>query len=243
MSARRIESMKNQETKETVVTRKERRDLPEIASACFALILQLRRLSDFGDRDMLRQRVRELLRQVERDARDAGYAEEDIRLSVYALTAFLDETIIASEWSHKEDWLANPLQLESYARFDAGEEFFVRLEKLRQRPYAQAGVLKIYYLCMALGFKGKYQFQEKEKLRQMIEDTYADLTSVKGKPAEILSLHGSRKDEIVSVVARDVPLWVIAVFALALGFGFYLVMTLLVSQAANGVVQVMDSIL
>jgi len=235
--------MKNQETKETIGTKKEKRDLSEIASGCLALILQLRRLSDFGDRTVLRQRVRELLHQVERDARDAGYAEEDIRLAVYALIAFLDETIIASEWSQKEDWLANPLQLESYARFDAGEEFFVQLEKLRQRPSAHASVLKIYYLCMALGFKGKYQLLEKEKLRQMIEDTYADLTSVKGKPTEVLSPHGSRKDEIVSVVARDVPLWVMGVFALALGFGFYLVMTLLVSQAANTAIQVMDRVL
>ncbi len=98
-------------------------DLTDICSEIFTLILQLRRTSDFGNFEILRQRVRGLLSRVEAKAREAGTSTEDIQLVLFACVAFLDETIIASDWGQKDEWLARPLQLEYFNRFDAGEEF------------------------------------------------------------------------------------------------------------------------
>lgn len=218
-------------------------ELADFFADCFTLILQLRKTHEYGDQEILRKRVHELLDKAEREAKDAGFSDEDIQMVIFALVALLDETIIASEWSQKDAWLAKPLQLELFDRFDAGEEFFVRLEKLRQRPQYDKGVLEIYYLCMTLGFKGKYQFQEREKLRQLIEETHDDLRHIKGKSAEILSLHGQRKDELVEVVSKEVPFLVVVISSVAIGFIFYLVMTLLISNAANTVINIINSII
>lgn len=218
-----------------------KQELSDICGEVFTLILHLRKSADFGDLELLRQRVRGLLERMESRAHDAGTSAEDTHQALFALIAFLDETIIASDWSQKDAWLAKPLQLEYFDRFDAGEEFFNRLDKIRQRSRSMSHVLKVYYLCMALGFRGKYQFLEREKIKTLIEETYAELRHGGGKSAAPLSPHGLRGDELVQVVTREVPFWVIAVFAVAGGFFFYLVMTLLVSSAARGALQVIES--
>ncbi len=219
------------------------RDLTDICAEIFTLILQLRRTSDFGNFEILRQRVKDLLGRVEARARDAGYNNEDVRLVLFACVAFLDETIIASDWSQKDEWLARPLQLEYFDRFDAGEEFFVKLEKLRQQPQSMEPVLKVYHMCMSLGFRGKHQFLEREKIRSLIEETYAELSHGRAKAANRLSPHGAREDEIVAVVTREIPVWVIAVFAAGIGFFFYLIMTVLISRTANDIAAGMNSLL
>lgn len=225
------------------VERHVKHDLLDICADCFTLILQMRRTSDYGDKDVLRQRVLELLNKVEREAKNAGIAVEDIQAAIFALVAFLDETIIASEWSQKEAWLAKPLQLELYNRFDAGEEFFLRLDKLRQGPQYNSDLLELYYLCITLGFKGKYQFQGRDILRKIIEETYIDLRRIKRKSTEILSPHGDRKDEIVKAMAKEMPIWVVIVIVLSLGFFFYLIMTFLITGAAESVVRTIKNII
>lgn len=224
------------------IGRSEKHDLLEICSDAFTLILQLRQTSEYGDLDVLRQRICELLNKIERDAKEAGIDYEDIHMVIFALIAFLDETIIASNWSQKPDWLAKPLQLEFFNRFDAGEEFFVRLENLRQRPQYYSSVLEVYYLCLTLGFKGKYQLQDREKLHRVIGDIYTVLKQVKGKSPDILSPHGQRKDEIIEVVKKEIPVWVIVVSAFAIGFFFYIIMTLFASNAAHDIIQFIDGI-
>jgi type VI secretion system protein ImpK len=235
--------MKKQDRESEELDAAEKPDLTEICSELFTLILQLRKTADFGDVEILRQRLRGFLDRVESRARDAGYSSEDIHQTLFALIAFLDETLIASDWPRKEEWLSKPLQLEYFDRFDAGEEFFTRLEKLRQRPRMMSPVLKVYHLCMALGFRGKYQFLEREKIKTLIEETYAELCHVRNKSSGLLAPHGSRGDEIVDVVTREIPFWVIAVFAVAIGFFFYMTMTFMISNAAKSVVHAVESIL
>ncbi|MFX1263720.1 MAG: DotU family type IV/VI secretion system protein, partial [Promethearchaeota archaeon] len=119
----------NQETEITYVQGRRKQGLPEICSDCLTLILQLRRTSELGDQSVLKERIFSLLSKVEREAKEAGIESEDIQWAIFALVAFIDETIISSEWGAKDAWLAKPLQLEFFNRYDAGEEFFNRLEQ------------------------------------------------------------------------------------------------------------------
>jgi type VI secretion system protein ImpK len=225
------------------VRKGDKKSLMEVCSDGFALVLKLRDTSEYGDPELLRQRILDLLGRIEHDAKEAGIEPEDIRQAVFALIAFLDETIIASGWVHKENWLTKPLQLEFFNRFDAGEEFFNRLEKFRQRAQYHGDLLEIYYFCMALGFKGKYQVVDREKLRAIIEGTYADLRQLKKGSADILSPHGGRKEEFIEVMTREVPIWVVLVTAVALGFFFYLALTFLINGAAGSALDLINRII
>ena len=66
----------------------------------------------------------------------------------------------------KRHWLSEPLQIKLFDTFNAGEEFFSNLSELRLRTTNNKDVLEIYYLCLSLGFKGKYQLQSPEILEE-----------------------------------------------------------------------------
>ncbi|MEO7034526.1 MAG: DotU family type IV/VI secretion system protein [Polyangiaceae bacterium] len=87
--------------------------------------------------------------------RAAGLPEADLAEARYALVAFIDEQVLKSSWTGRAEWMSQPLQLIFYREYTAGENFFVRLRSLLQsgaRPLA----LEVYYLCLALGFRGAY---------------------------------------------------------------------------------------
>jgi len=103
----------------------------------------------------LRQRAVAALDGVTIQGRALGLPDADLAEARYALVAFIDEQVLKSSWSGRAEWMSQPLQLIYYREYAAGENFFVRLRALLQsgsRPFA----LQIYYLCMALGFRGAY---------------------------------------------------------------------------------------
>lgn len=213
------------------------RRLSEIYATCFTLILQLRSTDEFGDPEVLRRRVKDLLDDAEREALRTGVAPDNIQQAKFALVAFIDETIISSSWSQKDRWVSKPLQLELYDQYDAGEAFFTRLEKLREQPKANAEALEVYYLCMTLGFKGKYQLHEQERLRELIETTYEDLKRLPGMGAQTLSPHGTPRGQVAQEVKSKLPAWVIAAAAALVGLLLYVGVSLYLSSAADSTAQ------
>lgn len=209
------------------------RRLAEIYAPCFTLILQLRGAPYSGTPDVLRRRVKDLLERASREARQASASSDDVEMAVFALVAFLDEAILSTDWPQKEKWLAKPLQLEMYERFDAGEAFFERLESLREKPESRFEVLEVYYLCMALGFKGKYRFHGQDQLRMLIEETYAQLRNGSGIGSRVLAPHARPRDQLATEVKQKLPTWVIVVFAVAVGLVVYVGLRVSITNIAN----------
>jgi type VI secretion system protein ImpK len=195
--------------------------LAEIFAPCFTLILHLRATDEFGDAAVLRRRIKGLLDDAEREALRTGVSPDNIQRAKFAIVAFIDETILSSSWSQKEEWTSTPLQLELYDQFDAGEVFFDRLHQLRQRPEMNAEALEVFYLCMTLGFKGKYQLHEQERYREIIETTYEDLRSLPGMRGDNLAPHGRPRGQVAQEVKTKLPSWVIAAAAALIGVLLY----------------------
>jgi len=216
--------------------------LSEIYSPCFALVLQLRATSAFGEADLLRERIKRLLDKAGVEAARAGVAHEDVQAAKFAMVAFIDETILSSEWAEKDRWLARPLQLEIYDRYDAGEEFFVKLETLRGQRVHRAEVLEVYYLCMALGFKGRYQLHDQERLRLIIEETYAELKRAPGMGVGVLSVHGRPRDQVATEVKSKLPAWMVVAAAAILGLIMYLGMSFYISSTAQDAARIIDEV-
>lgn len=207
--------------------------ISNLSSDCLMLILQLRATNEYGDAEILRKKVIELLDDFERKALTGGIEQAKVQASKFALVAFIDETIIGSEWTNKVNWLAEPLQLKLFNCFNAGQEFFTRLEQLRQRQRENTDVLEIYFLCMSLGFRGKYQLEAPEKVRMIIDELHQDLKQYLGKTPGIISPNGMPNDEIVNAVKERIPLWVIVVTSFSIGFFFYVIMSYLISNDAD----------
>lgn len=214
--------------------------LAEIYAPCLTLILQLRAVDEFGSADLLRTRIVDLLRQTEREARRCGFGKDELHDVQFAIVAFVDETILSSNWDEKDHWLAKPLQLELYDRYDAGEAFFERLDEMRKHPSEWAAVLEVYYLCMALGFKGRYLLHDQEKLRTLVEDTFTELSRLQGRRPSELSPHGLPDDQVATEMKSKLPPWALAVGALVLAMIVYIGMSVYISNRASGTAQSID---
>lgn len=216
--------------------------LAEVYAPVFTLALQLRATQEYGDAETLRERIKTLLDKTRRQAVKSGLPPEDVREAEFALVAFLDETLLSSDWSQKDRWLARPLQLELYDRYDAGEAFFDRLDGLRANPGLHAEAIEVYYLAMALGFKGKYQLHGQEELRSLIEETQSELARQPGLAVGALAPHGAPRDGVAAEVRSAVPAWALVMAAVLLALVVYLSLSFFISGTADGVAQDIDRV-
>lgn len=110
------------------------------------------------DANSFRAHVKRLLGRADREARDAGYEDETVRLSLYATVAFLDESVLNSPRAMFQDWPRQPLQEEVFGDHMAGETFYRYLDDLlsRQDSAELADLLEVFQLCLLLGFRGRY---------------------------------------------------------------------------------------
>ncbi len=103
--------------------------------------------------DQVRADIDRLLTQ----SRDGvGYGEitqEDYEAARFAVCAWIDESIMNSTWSSRQLWQRDLLQRIHYQTTNAGELFFDRLNSLG--PHQKDG-REVYYLCLAMGFTGRY---------------------------------------------------------------------------------------
>ena len=102
--------------------------------------------------DLRKQIVAELRRMVAR-CKAAGIAEAEIAEARYAIVAFVDDRVLRSSWPGRTEWMKEPLQVQMYREYAAGENFFARLGALLRRKDRPLS-LEVYYLCLALGFTG-----------------------------------------------------------------------------------------
>lgn len=82
-----------------------------------------------------------------------GFPREDYEQARFAVCAWVDEALLNSPWEEKHCWIDDQLQRNCYKTTDAGEEFFDRLNALGLH---QREVREVYYLCLAIGFSGRY---------------------------------------------------------------------------------------
>ncbi len=226
-----------------IQTSEKRKTLADIASDCLILILQLRATNNYGDPALLLNHVNDMFENFERKARTEAIDNEKVNLAKFALIAFLDETIISSSWDQKETWLTEPLQLKLFDTFNAGEEFFDNLNKLKQRISANKDVLEIYFLCLTLGFKGKYQLQSPENLRRIIDDLNMELHPEMYKVAESISPNGKPHDAFIGKVKNQLPVWIFPLGAVIVFLIFYIFMSISISGKATDVVEILKGYL
>jgi type VI secretion system protein ImpK len=123
-----------------------------------------------ADAGHFRKQVLQALRAADERARGRGYTDEDIQLSVFAVVAFLDETILNLRQTAFAEWVRRPLQEELFGQHVAGETFFVHLDHLlgRRDSVETADVLEVYQLALLLGFLGRYSLLARAELRALI---------------------------------------------------------------------------
>jgi len=94
------------------------------------------------------------------------FSQEDYDQARFVICAWIDEVILVSKWNQKDKWQREQLQRIYYSTTDAGEEVFERLNNIGLH---QKDVREVYYLCLSLGFTGRYCNKGDESLLDQLK--------------------------------------------------------------------------
>jgi len=135
-----------------------------------------------SDAESFRHHMREALRAAGAEAQRTGYAMEDVKLAAFATVALLDESILNSQNPLFADWPRKPLQEEMFGIHVAGETFFQYAQQILARPDSPeaADLLEVYYLCLLLGYCGRYSVGGRGELQAVKDAMAAKIRRIRG---------------------------------------------------------------
>lgn len=157
-----------------------------------------------SDAHSFREEMKKHLRVAEQRARQRGYSEEDVKRVIFAVVAFLDESVLSSRNPTFADWPRLPLQAELFGNQLAGEVFFQELQRILGRPDSNesADLLEVFGLCLLLGFKGRYAAGGSGDLRSAQVAVREKLRRIRGSSGA-LSPRGMIPADAVRLVQSD----------------------------------------
>jgi len=140
-----------------------------------------------ADAESFRAHVKQLLSAAEREARRVGYGSDDVATALYAVVAFLDESVLNSTQPMFAAWPSRPLQEELFGGHMGGEHFFQHLKQLLARGDAEelADLLEVFELCLLLGFQGRYSAGDRGELRALQSAVADKIQRIRGPLGEL----------------------------------------------------------
>jgi len=211
--------------------RTSKNDLITFAGPVLDLILRLKAGIVAPSND-LRPKVASMLEDFEKRAERYRFNHKIVQVSKFALAAFVDETVLMNNFPMRDQWEKYALQLEYFGEQLAGNKFFEKLQAMLGQIEVTKDAVEVYYVCMLLGFKGRYAVYEQEKLLAIMQQTANALVKA-GKIAPVeLSPHWLANDQPEPPKKRNMPVWakLTALGGLGMAFIIYLVMFVMASS-------------
>ncbi len=192
-------------------------DNPLLAGAfpLLALVPKLRSLALHDAPNLLQQQLISEIKRFEGHALKKGASHNQVEICKYLLCSILDETVLNTPWGSQSGWGHNSLSSLFFRKLVGGEEFFQILDRLKEHPEENQHLLEIAYLCLSLGFEGKYRYRNNGllTLERERQDLYSLLQRFKGEARPDLSSRWKGLAEVQNPLVRFVPLWVLATVA------------------------------
>ncbi len=218
--------------------------LTAAATTLLALIANLRDSASHPDPQSLFNHVTREIQQFEVTAREKGEPADVILGARYVLCTSIDETILNTPWGSQSVWATQTLLGTFHNETWGGEKFFQLLDRLILEPAKNLHLLELMYLCIALGFEGKFRVQDRGRpMLDGIEDNlYQTIRLHRGDIERELSPRWRGVEDKRTPLARYVPLWVVAAVSAGVLLVAYWLFLVAVNSAASPALTEMASL-
>jgi len=185
-----------------------------------------------SDANAFRDQIWEAVKMAQSEASRRGYSGDDIELALFAVIAFLDESVLQLHAPAFADWPRLPLQQQRYGHDIAGEVFYQNLQKIlgRSESYDLADLLEVYYLCLLLGFAGRYSIGGRGELAAIMQATSEKIRRIRRSSGELSPRWALPRNEPIQTGGSD-PL--LKGLMIGLGACFVLMLVLFVIFQLN----------
>ena len=211
--------------------------LVSAAAPLFALVAQLRSSVSHPDPVSLQAHVAQEITAFEAKARQLGEAPENVLAARYATCTLIDETALSTPWGVESQWSSQTLLVRFHNEARGGEKFFQILDRLLQDPARNLHLLEYLYICLALGFEGKYRLQPRGRaeLDQIQHTVYETIRRFKGDPDRDLSIRWRGVEDKRPRLAHYIPLWVLAAVGAGVAILVYVVFLFTLNASSDPV--------
>jgi len=156
------------------------------ANPIFSAVPQISAARTHPDPALLKETLQDLIEAFEAGASKSGASDAIVEGAVFALCCLADDVAAATPWGR--DWTGQGLLKVMRDRDDGGAEFFELLAQTQKKPEENADLLEFLYICLALGFQGRYRDASGEgagELRRIRAELHALVTRRRARPAEL----------------------------------------------------------
>lgn len=187
-----------------------------------------------ADVEPLRARAVEAVKTFEAQARHGGADPDQVRIARYIVCTFVDTAVFQTPWGGHSVWGARSLLVLFEQEAQGGEKFFSILEQLCKSPDRYLDLIELQYVCLALGFQGKYRGTAdgattvqalQDRLYRLIRDKRPGIGAV-------LAAHWKGLAEPKSAAWKVLPWWVVATAAAVILIGTLIMQRVWLSEAA-----------
>jgi type VI secretion system protein ImpK len=213
--------------------------LIHLAANLLSVVSQLQNTVSHHDIVALRENVIREIKNFEDAAYQWGIGPETVVTARYLLCTLVDETVLGTPWGSQSQWGEQTLLSIFHQETWGGEKFFRILEHLRQEPAVHIGLLELIYLCLALGFQGKYRVEERgqSRLEGVQDNLYRSIRNIRGDYERDLSLHWHGLTDRRNPLVRYVPLWALGAVLGVIVLGIFIGFRVSLNQATDPVFQ------
>ncbi|MGP7735751.1 type IVB secretion system protein IcmH/DotU [Oceanimonas smirnovii] len=189
-----------------------------LVEAASVLLLHQARLSQeprHQDLEALKQNLSQDIKTFEYLAMSRGCDNAEVIAGRYVLCTVLDEAVATTPWGEEGEWSRYSLLSSFHNETYGGEKVFQLIDKLSANPARHLDLLELIYLCLSLGFEGKYRLLPRGTLElEAIRDSlYRQIRQLRGEVKKELSpsWQGISRGR-PSLVSR-VPVWSLLLMA------------------------------
>jgi type VI secretion system protein ImpK len=186
------------------------------ASGLLSEVVQLKHSYHAEDLYALKERLTTAIKLFEHRAFGEGAESGQVMAARYVLCTVIDEAVVTTPWGNESEWSQMSLLSNFHNETFGGEKFFQLLERLTRNPVKHLQMLELMYLCLALGFEGKYRVLPRGMLElEAIRDSvYRQIRQLRGDIPRELSPHWQGLQDGRRSLVRIVPWWLVALFTL-----------------------------
>lgn len=192
---------------------------PLVAASALLLseVVRLKTNANPENFDALNERLNVAIKLFEHRALQEGVEGGQVMAARYVLCTVVDEAVVTTPWGNESAWSQMSLLSTFHNETFGGEKFFQLLEHLSRNPVKHLAMLELMYICLSLGFEGKYRVLPRGMLElEAIRDSlYRQIRQLRGDIPRELSPHWEGLKEGRRKLVRIVPGWLVAVATVA----------------------------
>lgn len=219
---------------------------PLVANASVLLntVPTIRRTMNHPDPAGLREYLLRAITEFEQRARAAGASPEHVLISRYALCTMIDEAVANMPWGASPEWVQQSLLVTLHREGFGGEKFFQLLEKAMEDPRRNIDLLELMYVCIALGFQGRYSVIEngRQQLDALRDRLHNVIRRERGEFERDLSGKWKGVQRVAKPLVRRLSVWLVLAAVALLLFILYLVFALVLASKSDPVFNTLAAI-